>query len=359
MPHIGPEPAAPQIRRQLTRMLESDVFARRPKQAALLKGMVDIALDEGEVTEKRLREVVYPEHDENSSIIRTQVKQLKTTSAEYYSGPGRDDLLHIFLAAWTQDESTRRQAGGNYMPSFEYNLRNDLTRIYLSALVKMNGGNISLIPDAMAAFSDIVNQDPDYVDAWLSLGDAYCWMSMLILRDQPLERSETLENAAKCVEAGGALAPDSWHADATRAFISMCLDDWANAALKFTVAMRSNRPMTESYPPYLLFRLALGEGSDLTESRALELTGNPWAQAIHGLFLEKSGRLDEAEIYYRQALDLDPNGGLFHWGLSSVLVKQGRLDEATVHSQRAEVLLSREEYLKWRELGRAIDEEDD
>src|SRR5580658_1741102 len=100
MPYSGPIPTKPQILRQLRRMIESDVFTRRPKQARLLKGLVEIALEEGQVTEKRLREVVYPKSDPESSLVRRQVKQLETTCTEYYAGPGRDDLVSIFLEGW-------------------------------------------------------------------------------------------------------------------------------------------------------------------------------------------------------------------------------------------------------------------
>lgn len=57
-------------------MIESDVFTRRPKQAGLLKGLVGIALEEGKVAEKRLREVVYPKSDPESSLVRRQMRRL-------------------------------------------------------------------------------------------------------------------------------------------------------------------------------------------------------------------------------------------------------------------------------------------
>jgi tetratricopeptide (TPR) repeat protein len=72
-----------------------------------------------------------------------------------------------------------------------------------------------------------------------------------------------------------------------------------------------------------------------------------------------AGRLDEAEEYYREALELDPNSGLCHLGLSRLLEQQGRLDEAKLHSQRAEVLIDPNDYLLWQDFGDFINDEDD
>lgn len=214
MPYTEPEPGRSQVERELTRMMESDIFVRRPSQGALLRGVVKIPLDEGEVTEKRVREVVYAKHDQASSIIRVQIRQSEKTCVEYYSGAGRDDLVQIFLEDWTKPEKARRQAGWNYKPTFAYNLRHKLTGAYIGAWTKMTSGSPEMIPHALVAFSRILKQDREYVDAWLAMGDAYCWIATLILFDKPTERVEALHEAEKCVatpanwpQSPGALMP--------------------------------------------------------------------------------------------------------------------------------------------------------
>lgn len=353
MPYTGPEPTRPQIERQLVRMLESDVFVRRPSQAALLKGIVEIALDEGEVREKRVREVVYPQHEPDSPVIRLQIRSLKDTTAEYYTGPGKDDLVLIYLESWTQTEKQRRQAGWNYKPTFEYAFRHELTRAYMGAWVKMHGGNLTLIPEAMATFYEIVEKDPLYVDAWLALGDAYCWSAILVLFDKPDDRREALDEATKCVEIAAKIAPESWHTHATRGFVSAAQGNSDDAWSEFKAALTANRLMTEGHPGYLLFHMAtLGaESADFLESKAAELMGNSSAQAMHGRMLEWSGRMDEAEFYYKEALALDPNAALCHLGLGLFYQRQGRADEARIHIKRAEALMAPEDFKAWQAFG--------
>jgi tetratricopeptide (TPR) repeat protein len=175
---------------------------------------------------------------------------------------------------------------------------------------------------------------------------------MLILLDKPEKRREALDEAAKCVEIAAVLAPDSWHTHATRAFAFGLRGDLDDSGREFQAAITANRLMTEGHPGYLLFRIAeLGAASgDLLESRAVELMGNPAAQAMHGRMLELAGRSDEAEIYYKEALALDPNAGLCHLGLSFFYEKQGRADEASVHAKRAEVLMAPADYRAWQAL---------
>ena len=342
------------------RMLESGIFKRKPRQAALLKGIVEIGLDTGEVTETLLREKVYPQHDSDSSIIRTQMKQLEETTEEYYSGPGEDDPILIFLEGWLQPVKARRQAGWNYMPTFRYNPLNRWTRTYMAAWIKLNSGNLNMIPEAMAAFSEVVNHDPYYVDAWLALGDGYCWTVMLFLHSKPEERADCLQKAADCVKVAKELAPDSWHTHATNAFLSMVRGEPDETDREFAAAIELNRLMTESHPAYPLFRIAMGDatGSEFMESRALELVGNPIAQALHARMLEWAGRIEEAEKFYREALGLVPNNGLCHWGLSRFLEKQGRCEEAALHRKRAEILMDPVDYQLWQDFGKAINEED-
>jgi Tfp pilus assembly protein PilF len=201
----------------------------------------------------------------------------------------------------------------------------------------------------MAEFSEILQQDHDYVDAWLGLADGYCWMAKVVLFDKPEERKEALDTAADCVRIADGLDPDSWHTHATRAFLCASLGKDDDARREFARALKSNRLMTEGHPAYLLFCIAhedLAKGA-FVQSRAFELMGNPATQAMHGLILERSGHPAEAEVHYKEALALNPNCGLCHQAFSHFLKRQGRLDEADVHGKRAEVLLDPDHYQLW------------
>ncbi|MDH7482941.1 MAG: tetratricopeptide repeat protein, partial [Armatimonadota bacterium] len=54
-----------------------------------------------------------------------------------------------------------------------------------------------------------------------------------------------------------------------------------------------------------------------------------------GVALEKKGRINEAVVQYRRALDVDPNYFSAHINLAGALAEQGKLDEAVVHYQQA------------------------
>jgi tetratricopeptide (TPR) repeat protein len=321
-------------------MLESDVFQRCPGQSAVLQGIVEIALNEKSVTAARLYEVVFPREMEPSNV-RVQAKNLALTTAKYYMGPGKDDLVLIYLESWTKDKKERKQAGDNYKPTFAFNLQHRLTRMYFTAWTKMCGGIISRIPEAMADFGQIVQEDPEYADAWLAIGDSCCWMAMLGYPDDPGKAAEAIEKAAQVLGIATELAPDSWHTHATRAFVNSSHGRFDDARKDYAKALRVNRVMTEGYPPFLLFLIGdqQMDAGDFIESKALELIGNPTAQGLHGRLLDWAGKPEEAEKSYREALALDPNNGLCHLGLSRLLEKEGRKDEAAKHAKRAAILM--------------------
>ena len=54
-----------------------------------------------------------------------------------------------------------------------------------------------------------------------------------------------------------------------------------------------------------------------------------------GLALANRGRLDEASIHYRRALEIQPRNAEAHYQLGMVLAGQGRLDEALANYQKA------------------------
>jgi protein O-mannosyl-transferase len=53
-----------------------------------------------------------------------------------------------------------------------------------------------------------------------------------------------------------------------------------------------------------------------------------------GFALAGRGRIDEAIIHYRKALEIDPNLALTHKNLGDALMGRGQIDEAIVHFQK-------------------------
>jgi tetratricopeptide (TPR) repeat protein len=282
-------------------------------------------------------------------MVRVQANNLANTVAEYYCEAGADDLVQIYLPQWTEAKKERLPGGKNYLPVFRYNLKHAATIKYCAAWKKMCGPRMSLIPEAMETFGQLVREDPEYADAWFALADALCFMATTILIDRPEERDDALAQAETFIETGLELAPETWHCCATSAFWNLLRGELDEAARLFKAALAVNREMTEGHPAYLLFYLAANglNASDLMESRALELSTNPDLQAVHGRMLEWSDKLDEAERHYRQALDLDPNSGLCHLALGRLLTKMGKTEEAARHMERAAILIGPEDLQMW------------
>lgn len=70
--------------------------------------------------------------------------------------------------------------------------------------------------------------------------------------------------------------------------------------------------------------------------RAIELNANlAWLYSNLADILLKLQNLDEAIIYYRKAIKLNPNSAWLHYQLAKALVEQRSIDEATAHYQKA------------------------
>jgi tetratricopeptide (TPR) repeat protein len=84
-----------------------------------------------------------------------------------------------------------------------------------------------------------------------------------------------------------------------------------------TLLVRAGRPAEA---------LALGGASSFSDPDALTAVGIAEAQA---------GRLDQATVLFRQALEKDPQYGLAHFNLGTALAKSGDLQGAREHLEKA------------------------
>jgi hypothetical protein len=94
------KPTRPEVEQQLQRMLESDIFAACPRQAALFEFLVKGAIEGQEITQKDIRARFFPTppYKPESTVARTTVTFIrKKLVRAYYKTRGEEDLVIIDL----------------------------------------------------------------------------------------------------------------------------------------------------------------------------------------------------------------------------------------------------------------------
>src|SRR5271156_6901529 len=103
------------IRTELTRVLQSPLFAQSDRLGRFLRFTVEHALGG---TQNVLKEYVIgaevydrrpPYHPSQDSIVRTEARRLRSKLKEYYEGEGKDDPVFIYFRP------------GSYLPVFRRN----------------------------------------------------------------------------------------------------------------------------------------------------------------------------------------------------------------------------------------------
>ena len=95
----GINPARHEVEQQLARILADEVVASHPQPAKLLSFIVARALDGEDISEKLIREWVFPNplYREDSNIARVAMDKVRKLLAEYYADEGEGDPVIIGL----------------------------------------------------------------------------------------------------------------------------------------------------------------------------------------------------------------------------------------------------------------------
>ena len=140
-------PGRHEVERQLARMLANNILAKAPKQAAILRFVVEGALRGNEVTEKKIADQVFGGYDLDSAKVRVDVRLLRSRMRDYYAGPGNDDLVVITLPV-----------GPAYRPAFAYSIKSACLLNYRRGLMHLSDPLRSelTIREAIGAFEEVV-----------------------------------------------------------------------------------------------------------------------------------------------------------------------------------------------------------
>jgi serine/threonine-protein kinase len=184
---------------------------------------------------------------------------------------------------------------------------------------------------AIAAFSEALDRDPAFAQAYSALGDSYVQLGY----GSFLAPDDAFPKARAAAEK--ALALDSTLAEphAALGFVHFYFDwDWPAAEREFEIAIGRNPSYATAHEWYGLFLAAMGrfDEAQAEERRAENL--DPLSVAVAstaGWVLHYSGKQPEAERQLRIALRADSTFGLAQLYMGRVLQFQGRLDSALAH----------------------------
>lgn len=162
------------------------------------------------------------------------------------------------------------------------------------------------------------------------------------------EASGDLEAAEECLRFAVAVRSDHWHLWNSLAAFLVRLGDYPRARDAFERAA-ALVPDGITWPLENLATVLILEGDFVGAIEAFEqIDGAPDSAKLArniGTAYFFTGRLEEAEKYYRLAIELDPKSPIEHGNLADLFLRQGRHDEARMEYRTAlhlveEILLS-------------------
>jgi tetratricopeptide (TPR) repeat protein len=340
----GVNPARHEVEQQLARILADEVVASHPQPSKLFAFIVGRALDGEEITEKLIREWVFPNppYKEDSNIARVTMDKVRKLLAEYYADEGEDDPVIIGLPQSPAGRRIKFAAGEAYSPHFSYNPRSAMAKEFAIANYLLRKGPSQILA-SLFRFAAITGHEPGHPDALLGCAEAVG--SQLLLGFYPEDQHGKLIAGAFSLLAD--LDPDTWRIHMVSGLLYTCAGNLDAARGEFEIALNLDRQSTISRGWYVYFLFADGQQEEALRLVALvadEHTTNPQAHAAYGMYLFKSERFDEAERAYAQALALDRNCWIAHFGLTQLYASTAREERAREHSKRVEALLEPSEY---------------
>lgn len=352
----GVSPARHEVERQLDRMFADEVIASHPQAAKLLAFIVHRALEGEEITEELIRQGVFPypkPYKEDSNIARITMKKVRELLADYYADAGEDDPVIIALPRSPEGKRIKFQAGEAYTPQFSYNPRSPIAQAFAIADHLMRGGRLE-VERSLWNLDAIYKIAPDHPGVMLAIAES---VGAHVLAD-------IYGEAARPALVAGALAwidrldpaqADAWRIQNVRGLLHFCGGELERAGEAFNSALALDAQATISRGWYIHFLFASGREEEALRFLSLlaeESASNAKIWAVHGLYLNKAKRYEEATRAFAHALSLDRNCWPAYYGLVQIQLATGEHENAEEHLKRLETLVEPSEY---EELKRRLD----
>jgi tetratricopeptide (TPR) repeat protein len=340
-------PARHEVERQLERLLADAVIGSHPQPAKLLAFIVGRSLDGGEVTEKLIREFVFPNppYKEDSNIARVTMDKVRKLLAEYYADEGADDPVIIALPQSPEGRRIKFQAGQAYTPEFRYNPRSARAREFTIAHHLLSGGPAQ-IEQAMQRLGEMNQQEPNHPDVVLGITEAFGSQLLLGIYDTDL-REPFVAAGLALIEGLGKDGNSYWRAHNVAGLLHCAAGRMDEAGKAFDIALTLNRQGTVSRGWYIHYLFAIGRQQEAVRLIGLETedrADNAPLHALHGIYLCHAQQYEEAERAFAEAFVLDRNCWFAHFGMAQLCTATGRPRQAEEYAKRLEALLEPTEY---------------
>jgi len=328
-------PTEPEIHRQLDRILSSEIFLRIQQQAKLLDLIVSKTLEGEEITEKLIRDQMFPSppYKDDSNIARRTFDLLRDTLNQYYSSVGQQDSVLIILAKSEKGKRTFFQTGQAYTPTFKYNTAHPALLKFRLGVHFLSRISYEEAIECLDYFSQLTEVPGFAAAAHASLAET---MLIFLLRESRLFDSgmELLIDARNWSEIAITLAPHNWHGHAVLGLVSLFLHDFQRAHLEFEEAHRLSASDTDRYYGYGIYLTTVGQlpkALIIARINAQERIEDAIAQSFYGLLLYLSRRFDDAENFLMMALKLDRHCWIAHGIIAALLTDTERSLESLMH----------------------------
>jgi len=357
------QPSRAEIERQLDWMLLHPLFRVREKQAEMLAYLVRSALEGAKLSELHIQQAVFPDppYDPEDSHVRTNINSLrKTLRDDYYAGDGQSDPVIIALPDPTEHKTpsgklVKLKPGEAYTPTFSYNPRAPIAKQFALAHYFMHGG-LPEIERSLKHIAAIQKAEPDHPEAALSFAEAAGCQLLLLGTSEEEGRGVLINGLLALIELRVPAGTDAWRTHNIRGFLFTVNGQLERAENEFVQALTLDRQATINRGWYAFFLHLTGR-----EQEALQLFGmlaedgatNAQVQAVYGVYLCRGGKHKEAERSLAEALSLDRNCWLAHYGMVELCIETGRKDLGIDHAKRLQALVEPEEFERMMEqLGR-------
>jgi TolB-like protein/Tfp pilus assembly protein PilF len=189
------------------------------------------------------------------------------------------------------------------------------------------------VEESIGYFQDAISKDPTYAAVYVSLAEAYRFLSSVTIGGSPAERLKAMSAVRKALE----LDPDL--AEAHVVLAGMLQDEWhwAEAESEYRRSLELNPSDAGAYSGLAAWLLSQGRLGEAVEraKRAHELDPSPGAAVELGWILFNARRYDEAIREYRSALAIEQDNANTLWRLGFALSFKHQSQEAISALDRA------------------------
>jgi tetratricopeptide (TPR) repeat protein len=298
-------PTKEEIKTQLARMLGSERFAANENPAKFLAFVVSRALRGERITQAVIGLKLFPRKYVASDItdVRVTASNLRKVLAAYYGEEGAEDLVLIGLPTPPRGNKLKLAPGKAYKPLFSYNPRSAAEHAYREGMRSLN--NIFGFFDFAGAgryFKRAIAAVPTHAPAHAAKAEVQLMGPMMAPYARP---AKLYASARASAQRALRLNPKLWRPHVVLGAFHACRYEWKSAQAHFDRALEIDRTETRYHPWYAAFLLAVGKKHDALELvalRAKERPEDPFAQAIHGLFVYAVRDYAAAELLLESAI---------------------------------------------------------